>query len=290
MGWRRRLAKASRSGVFAPVLGPALRLDVLRYRLRLRDLARPLRLVIVTDLHFDFGPSTARRAAQLRRRVMACSPDMVLFLGDIAGGVPGFSKARRVDAGCAALAGYSAPLGCFAILGNHDWNDDAAARARGGGPNRATALLQSQGWHVLENANARVDTSKGPIWIAGLASQRAFVRGVAPFRRHTGLHDVDRALTGIPPDAPVILMAHEPDVFPDLPDREMLVLSGHTHAGQIRILGRPLVASSRHGTTYAHGHFQDGARQLLVSAGLGCSTIPLRIATVPELTVIEMTP
>ena len=65
-------------------------------------------------------------------------------------------------------------------------------------------------------------------------------------------------------------------------------LSGHMHGGQIRPFGRPIYAPSRHGTTYAYGHHQLDGRHLVVSGGLGCSTIPLRIGIVPEITVVDL--
>lgn len=281
-GLKRWLARATRRGPLAGVLGPALRFQVVRHEVRL---GVPLRVAVVSDLHFGFAASTAARAALVRTRVMALAPDLVVFLGDIAGGLRGPGKVARVDAGCAALAGYSAPLGCYAVLGNHDWDDDPAARARRDGPNRATALLEAAGWRVLEN-EAR---DLGPVWLAGLGSQRAFHEGPRGFRRHIGRDDA-AVLDRVPEGKPLILLAHEPDVFPDLADRAMLVLSGHTHGGQVRLFGRALVAPSRYGTRYALGHYREGRRQLVVSGGLGCSTIPLRVGIEPEITLVTLVP
>ncbi|GHF44885.1 metallophosphoesterase [Seohaeicola zhoushanensis] len=284
---RRWLARASRRGALAPLLGPALRMAVDRHEVTLPGLQAPLRVAIVTDLHFGFGPSTAARARAVRARVMAQGADLVLFLGDIAGGRRGPVKTARVDAGCLALAGYAAPLGCYAVLGNHDWDDDPEARERRAGPNRASALLAAQGWRVLENAAADL----GPAWIAGVASQRAFRSGPPGFRRHQGLDDLGTALAGVPEGAPLILMAHEPDLFPALPEgRALLMLSGHMHGGQVRLFGRALVAPSRFGTRYALGHFRRGPHQLVVAGGLGCSTIPLRIGIEPSITVLQLVP
>ena len=67
-------------------------------------------------------------------------------------------------------------------------------------------------------------------------------------------------------------MAHEPDLFVDVPDRFAVTLSGHTHGGQVRLpfLGRPVVPSA-YGQRFAYGHIREEGRDLIVSAGLGCS-------------------
>jgi predicted MPP superfamily phosphohydrolase len=275
---RRRLARLSRQGALSALLGPALRLAIKRYELPLDGLFSPVRLVIVSDLHFGWARIDAAFCERLRRRVAGLGPSAVLFLGDLAGGWKGARKHARVDAGAAALRGYAAPLGCFAIMGNHEWRDDAPSRARGQGPNRAEALLRAAGWTVLAN-EARPFCG---IWLAGIDSQRAF-------GRH-GADDLGRALRDLPEGAPVVLLAHEPDIFPDLPDQVRLTLSGHTHAGQIRPFGRPLHVPSRHGTRFAYGHHQIGARHLIVSGGLGCSGVPIRYGIPPEITVVELRP
>lgn len=78
------------------------------------------------------------------------------------------------------------------------------------------------------------------------------------------------------------LLAHEPDILPAVPARFALTLSGHTHGGQVKIFGRTPVVPSRFGSRYVHGHVIEGGRHLVASAGLGVSTLPIRIGTRPR--------
>jgi len=91
--------------------------------------------------------------------------------------------------------------------------------------------------------------------------------------------------------APVILLTHTPDVFPEVPASVALTLAGHTHGGQVYIpgIGRPVVPS-RFGDRYAYGHIVEEGRHLFVSAGIGTAILPLRFLTPPELVVITLTP
>ena len=86
-------------------------------------------------------------------------------------------------------------------------------------------------------------------------------------------------------DAPVILLAHEPDIFPDVPERVSLTLSGHTHGGQVRLFGYSPVVPSRFGNRYAYGHVVEDDRNLIVSGGLGFSILPVRFGVRPEISV-----
>jgi predicted MPP superfamily phosphohydrolase len=87
----------------------------------------------------------------------------------------------------------------------------------------------------------------------------------------------------------VVLLAHDPDLFPYVPDRVALTVSGHLHAGQVAIplLRRPALPSS-HGERYARGHVQEGGRHLYVSSGLGTSGLPLRLLAPPEVVVLTL--
>ena len=106
--------------------------------------------------------------------------------------------------------------------------------------------------------------------------------------RFTGTDDLPKTLAQITDDAPVVLMAHEPDIFPNVPDRVSLTISGHTHGGQVRIFGYSPVVPSRYGTRYIYGHKIEDGRNLIVSGGLGCSSVPLRFGSPPEIVVIEL--
>ena len=90
----------------------------------------------------------------------------------------------------------------------------------------------------------------------------------------------------MPPDAPVIVLSHDPDLFPRIPDRVALTLSGHTHGGQVAIplLRRPLMPS-HYGERYARGHIVEHGRHLLVTSGIGTSGLPIRFLAPPEVSI-----
>ena len=83
-------------------------------------------------------------------------------------------------------------------------------------------------------------------------------------------------------------MAHEPDLFTDIPERVSLTVSGHTHGGQVRLFGKALVVPSAYGNRFAYGHIIENDRHLVVSGGLGCSIMPVRFSSPPEIVVLEL--
>jgi predicted MPP superfamily phosphohydrolase len=148
--------------------------------------------------------------------------------------------------------------------------------------------LQNNGIPVLENDVRLIEPKAGPkFWLAGLGDQLAYPMGG---RRFQGVDDLPKTLAQITDDAtPAILLAHEPDIFPQVPARFDLTLSGHTHGGQVRLpfIGRPIVPS-RFGQRYAYGHMIEDGRNLIVSGGLGLSNLPVRFGVPPEIVLIEL--
>ena len=126
--------------------------------------------------------------------------------------------------------------------------------------------------------------------MAGLGDQLALFRGERKraWRRFTGVDDLDGTLAKVSDDSPVILLAHEPDIFPRVPPRVALTLSGHTHGGQIRCFGYSPMVPSRFGNRYAYGHVVEDGRHLIVSGGLGCSVLPVRIGVPPEIVMVDV--
>ena len=95
----------------------------------------------------------------------------------------------------------------------------------------------------------------------------------------------------MPAGAPVLVLSHDPDMFPRVPERVSLTLSGHTHGGQVALpfVRRPILPSC-YGERYARGHVVEHGRHLVVGAGLGTSGLPLRLLAPPELLVLELLP
>lgn len=249
--------------------------------------AMKLRIVVLTDLHACTPWMSATRLRSICAEANALAPDIVLLLGDYGSG-PRFSRDLAADEWAGALATLAAPLGVHAILGNHDYDGyDRAAVATG--PVAAERALIGAGIPVYINRATPIVSAGGTFWLAGLGDQFAFLpRRSKRYDPGHGVDDLAATLAQIHGDEPVILMAHEPDLFPDMPERVALTLSGHTHGGQIRLLGRTPVVPSRHGSRYVYGHHMDGSRHLIVSSGLGYSGWPVRFGTQPEMVLIEL--
>jgi hypothetical protein len=179
-----------------------------------------------------------------------------------------------------------APLGVHAILGNHDWWDDKTAQRDGEGPTVARRALEAAGIPVYENDARRLTKDGHPFWLAGLGDQLAYVpaRRFRPVRR-IGVDDLAATLRKVTDDAPVILLAHEPDVAVRVPARVALQLSGHTHGGQVRLLGWSPVSPS--GPKLVYGHIRMNC-DLVISGGLGCSIMPFRIGVPPEIVLVTL--
>lgn len=286
---------------YALGIEPHWRLRVQSYRFDPPGWPKGLRLraVLIADLHAGEPQMSVARIGEIVARANALEPDIHLLLGDFEAGHRWLT--RRVPAAewAAALAPLRAPLGVHAILGNHDWWDDHHAQLRRAGPVVGRVELEKRGIRVYENDAIKLMHRGRPFWLAGLADQLAIDRTYdADFRqlprdqrrgrRYGGLDDLPGTLAKIRDDAPVILMAHEPDVFATVPSRVAVTLSGHTHGGQVRLLGYSPVVPSRYGNRFAYGHIVEENRHLVVSGGLGCSILPMRLGVPPEIVLLEL--
>jgi predicted MPP superfamily phosphohydrolase len=246
-----------------------------------------LRIVALADIHACRPWMTPERIASLVEDANALQPDLIVLLGDYIAGMRLVTDRVTPSHWASALSGLKAPLGVLSILGNHDWWNDGFAQRAGAGPTIARKALEKVGIPVLENDVVRLEKGGHGVWIAGLADQLALLptRDRAGF---TGLDDLDGTLAKVGDTSPIILLAHEPDIFPKVPWRVSLTLSGHTHGGQVRLFGYSPVVPSRFGNRYAYGHVVENDRNLIVSGGLGFSILPVRFGMRPEILSIDL--
>ena len=250
-----------------------------------------LKLAVIADLHACKPWMGVARIESLVAEVNGQQPDAVLLLGDYVAGhnLARYSRPVTPAEWAGALAGLKAPLGVHAVLGNHDWWEDREAQQRRCGPTHAGLALQNAGITLHENTCLRVAKDGGAVWLAGLGDQWAF-----PLARrdgsgyYRGVDDLAGTLAQVSDDAPIVLMAHEPDIFPSVPERVALTVCGHTHGGQVRFFGYAPYVPSKFGNRYVYGHIVEGGRNLIVSGGLGCSGLPVRFGAPPEIVIVEL--
>ncbi len=268
---------------YAFAIEPRLRLVVTRYRLALPNWpanSKPLSMAVIADIHACDPWMPLSRVAEIVAVANSLEPDVTLLLGDYVAGLRRFRTSVVPPAEWGrVLADLSAPLGVYGVIGNHDWWHDISGVRRAFADNHIP---------LMENDVVRLEPKDGPaVWLIGLGDQIAYPLGHGNFR---GVDDLPGALARIPEDgAPIVLMAHEPDIFPQVPERVSLTISGHTHGGQVDLplFGR-LVVPSAYGQRYAYGHVVENGRNLIVSGGLGCSVLPVRLGVPPEIVLIEI--
>ncbi|MGH6896532.1 MAG: metallophosphoesterase [Geminicoccaceae bacterium] len=230
--------------------------------------APPLKIVLIADPQ-PAGPhetpSRLRRVVQVANRER---PDLILLLGDYVSTRLLKTSFVPPEATTEVFGGLEAPLGIYAVLGNHDWWFDAP---------RVRRAFEAVGIEVLDNAARRLEHGVHALWLAGVGDITV------------GKDDLAGTLAAIPDDAPIIVMTHSPDLFPEVPGRVALTVAGHTHGGQVALpyLGRPIVPS-RFGERYAYGHVVEDGRHLFVTSGIGHAILPVRFGVPPEIAVITL--
>jgi hypothetical protein len=221
-----------------------------------------LRIAQVTDVHHSqlVPLAEVRRVVELAN---AARPDLVVLTGD-------YTTSRRgyIEPCAEALGELRAPEGVWAVLGNHDHYNDAELTTR---------ALVRRGIGVLSNANTVLRRGGDELQLAGVDDWG------------WGQADWARTLRGIDTSRPILLLSHEPAVL-DLPETSglSLILSGHTHGGQVRLpfVGAParFVEEFR----YLSGLYERGGTQLYVSRGTGLTGLPVRVGARPEIALLRL--
>jgi predicted MPP superfamily phosphohydrolase len=230
--------------------------------------ARPIRAVLISDLHLDGQTMDEARLDRIVAQIKALNPDIVLLAGDyIYGHDP--AGAKKFGPGLIApLSKLRPPLGVVAVLGNHDqWTGADTVRAQ----------LAKAGVTVLENDAI----SRGPLAIGGVGDD---------FSGHANLAATLARLR--PLAGAKVLLTHSPDIAPEMPADSTLLLAGHTHCGQVVLpLWGPISDVSRYRDRYRCGVRVEGARTVVVTAGLGTSgPMALRLNAPPDLWLLTLGP
>jgi hypothetical protein len=216
----------------------------------------------ISDVHC--GPHVPeRRVASWVARLNALDLDLVAVTGDLI-----THGSSHVEAVARALGGLRAKDGAFACMGNHDYFTDGEHLIR---------ELERWGLTVLRNRGVVVERGGARLYVAGVDDT------------WTSRDDLARALRGRPEGAPTVLLAHDPELFPEAQARAVdLTLSGHTHGGQLGVPGVSRLSLARFITRWTAGLYRQGRSWLYVNRGVGTTGPPARLGAPAELAVLTL--
>ena len=243
-------------------LVPQLELTVVEFELASEPAAIEWpTIAFLSDLHVGHYMDAAD-VEGLAQRLAALQPDLVCLGGDLIN-----HHAEELELLWPALARFHAPLGVFAVPGNHDY-------VRPGEIDGWCAALEARGVRVLLNRGLRLEHRGRSLWLCGVDDLTE------------GEPDLALALSGRRAGEPSLLLSHHPDLFREATARGVdLQLSGHTHGGQVRFFGWAPLHHSRYG--WVNGLYSSGASRLYVGRGAGVTALPIRIGTRAEATLLR---
>lgn len=220
------------------------------------------RIVQISDLHAG-GLVGERRLRRIVRKVNRLRPDLVVITGDIVNASP-----RDAELAAPILAELSAPLGVWACLGNHDHFVDGEQVAK---------ILEGANVKLLRNRGELIERGGAALWLAGVDDT------------WTHQDDVAAAVKERPAGVPTVLLAHDPNLWPQaVANRVEWTLSGHTHGGQIGLVKlHPSISLARFITPFVAGLYEQEGAALYVSRGTA-NTLPLRLGAPTEVSVFEL--
>jgi predicted MPP superfamily phosphohydrolase len=225
---------------------------------------RPLKVVQISDIHSGLfmTPAQMRQSVEAIRRL---EPDLFMMTGDFIS-----NSAADLSPCIKELARVEGRYGSFAVLGNHEhWYGEIE---------QIIAAFEGAGISMLHNAHRVVETDRGSIAVAGIDDLRV------------GRPDLGRALEGLNPTLPTLLLSHRPEIFPQAAARNIgLTLSGHYHGGQVKVSALGLSVSLAHLlSSYPEGLYRLGKSHLYVNRGLGTTGTPIRVNASPEITLFHL--
>ncbi len=235
-------------------------LTVREYRVKDKDLAG-IKIVYAADFHV--GKKHTARLARVVDLINAQKADIVLLGGDF---VKGHKEKSTLPIELIAyeLSHIKSDYPVYTVLGNHDmWV----------GGDKIQKVLEKNGIKVLRNSNDFVNVKDKKIYIAGIEDLT------------TGFPNQNKAFENT--EKPVILLSHQPDIFPKAWEDANIILAGHTHGGQVvfPIIGALLVPSA-YGQKFRSGYIEENNKKMIVTKGLGTSILPIRFNCKPEINVI----
>jgi len=228
-----------------------------------------LKIAVISDIHDGGSFIDDKKLRQIVDKTNQLHPELIVILGDYMSS-NGWTS-RRVEPAefGPVLKNFSAPLGTYSVLGNHD-NWYSAAKVRAG--------LEQNGIKVLDNEAVQIEARGVPLWLVGL--------GDLWTRRP---QQIAQTVAQVPEGQAMIALTHNPDIFPDVPERVPLLLAGHTHGGQVRFpLIGSVVQSSHFGQRYERGHVFENNHHLFVTTGIGTSIVPVRFGVTPEIVLLTL--
>ncbi len=223
-----------------------------------------LRMDVVADLHTGSPRNGVDNLDRVVDRLIASDSDVVVMAGDYVILKVLLGKYVPPEVVAAHLKRLAVHKRVYAVLGNHDWWKGGA---------RVRRALDGAGIVVLQNQSREVEFHGCRFWLAGVGDL------------WEGHPDIAGTFAQVNDAAPVIAVTHNPEIFPRMPARASLVIAGHTHGGQVRLLpGRP----SMRGSHYLAGTIRQDGRLLFVSPGIGTSIVPFRFRVPPEISRLTL--
>ncbi|MGJ8635910.1 MAG: metallophosphoesterase [Phycisphaerales bacterium] len=239
-----------------------------------------LRIVQVSDTHL--GPRIPESfIVGAYAKAMELNPDLIVLTGDHVH--DGTKENQRAAELCEPLV-HACPMGVIGVLGNHDWWGD--------GP-RLSRMLGDVGVRMIDNDRVWIDVKTRSVVDEDPGEGALAFVGIGDLT--DGVVDVDQAFEGVRDETARIVLAHNPDTAEIHAlaragsPRVDLMVSGHTHGGQVKIpfIGTPIVPSW-YGQKYAGGLVDGPAFRVLISRGVGMSMLPVRVGVPPEISVITL--
>jgi predicted MPP superfamily phosphohydrolase len=252
------------------VIGRRLRVNYVQVPI---GIPTPMRIAVLGDFHMSAAGLGVGMAKEAVQEALRQKPDVIILLGDYVSGQVGIKNVQPV------FKGLHAPQGVYAVMGNHEYWTDA---------DKVRKALEADGIRVLVNENVLLHKGKTQFALVGIDDLWA------------GKVDWSAAFKNVPKNTPILLASHNPDAALDPQGRRAaLIVSGHTHGGQIaflqpvigtinRITGHGMPPATVYGRSHLYGLFKESWGWVYVTTGVSPGFAPPRWYLHPEVVVISL--